>query len=58
MFADADASLRDALALALEANQRLAQEAGELRAENGRLRGGERVAACGGWSAGMPSWIR
>jgi transposase len=36
--ADADASLRDALARALEANQRWEQCAAELRAENERLR--------------------
>ena len=35
---DADASLRDALARALEANRRLAQVAEELRADNQRLR--------------------
>jgi len=36
--ADADASLRDALAAALEANERLERLAEELRAENARLR--------------------
>jgi hypothetical protein len=36
--ADADVSLRDALARALEANQRSERFAGELRAENERLR--------------------
>ena len=36
--ADADVSLRDALARALEANRRWEQLAGELRAENERLR--------------------
>jgi transposase len=36
--ADADPSLRDALAAALEANRRLAEMAGELREENARLR--------------------
>ena len=36
--ADADASLRDVLAAALEANERLARLAEELRAENARLR--------------------
>jgi transposase len=36
--ADADGSLRDALAAALEANERLARVAEELRAENERLR--------------------
>ncbi len=35
--ADADASLRDALAAALEANERLVRLAHELRAENARL---------------------
>jgi hypothetical protein len=35
---DADPSLRDALAAALEANRRLAEMAGELREENARLR--------------------
>ena len=37
--ADADAPLRDVLAAALEANERLARVAEELRAENARLRG-------------------
>src|SRR5215510_11409951 len=36
--ADADAPLRDVLAAALEANERLARLADELRAENARLR--------------------
>jgi transposase len=36
--ADADVSLRDALARALEASRRWEQCAGELRAENERLR--------------------
>jgi transposase len=36
--ADADAPLRDVLAAALEANERLARVAEELRAENARLR--------------------
>jgi hypothetical protein len=36
--ADADAPLRDVLAAALEANERLARLAEELRAENARLR--------------------
>ena len=36
--ADADPSLRDGLAAALEANRRLAEMAGELREENARLR--------------------
>jgi len=36
--ADADAPLRDALAAALEANERLARLADELRVENARLR--------------------
>jgi hypothetical protein len=36
--ADADASLRDALARALEASQRWGQCAAELRVENERLR--------------------
>lgn len=35
---DADASLRDVLAAALEANERLARLADELRAENAQLR--------------------
>jgi transposase len=35
---DAEASLRDALAVALEANRRLAETVGELREENARLR--------------------
>ena len=35
---DADASLRDALAAALEANRQLAETVGELREENARLR--------------------
>lgn len=38
--AAADAPLRDVLAAALEANERLARLAGELRAENARLREG------------------
>jgi hypothetical protein len=35
---DAEASLRDVLAAALEANRELTQLAGELREENARLR--------------------
>ena len=38
MEADADPSLRDALAAALEANRQLAEMAGKLREENARLR--------------------
>ena len=49
--ADADASLRDVLAAALEANERLARLAAELRAENARLRAEmTRSSATPSWS--------
>ena len=49
--ADADAPLRDVLAAALEANERLARVAEELRAENARLREelARRDAELSGW---------
>jgi hypothetical protein len=50
---DAEASLRDVLAAALEANREMAQLTAELREENGRLRE-ENARLPGTPAAGMP----